>query len=66
MLFTQELIDPRLDDLLTPIAIIYGRMGDLFVLLRYPEQLQGPKREFDAQMKTAYYRKLKDWRTLLL
>ena len=36
------------------------------MLLRYPEQLQGPKREFDAQMETASYRKLKDWRTLLL
>ena len=44
----------------------YGRLGDLFVLLRYPEQLQGPKRKFDAHMETAFYRKLKDWRTLLL
>ena len=31
----------------------YGRLGDLFVFLRYPEQLQGPMRELDAQMETA-------------
>ena len=64
--FTQELAGPRLDGLLTLIAMTYGRLDDLFVLLRYPEQLQGSKREFDAQMETASYRKLKDWRTLLL
>ena len=33
--------------------------------LRYAEQLQEPRREFDAQMETASYRKLKDWRNLL-
>ena len=44
----------------------YGRLGYLFVLLRYTEQLQGPTREFDAQLETASYRKLKEWRTLLL
>ena len=57
VLFTQELADFRVVGLLTLIAMTYGRLGDLFVLLSYPEQLQGPKREFDAQ---------KDWRTLLL
>ena len=66
VLFIQELTDLRPDGLLTLIAMTYGRLDDLFVLLRYPEQLQGPKREFDAQMETASYRKLKDWRTLLL
>ena len=44
----------------------YGRLGYLFVWLRYTEQLQGPWREFDAQLETAYYRKLNDWRTLLI
>ena len=38
----------------------------LFVLLRYPEQLQGTSREFNAQLETASYRKMKDWRLLLL
>ena len=66
VLFTQELADLRLDGLLTLIMMTYGRLGDLFVLLRYPEQLQEPKREFDAQMETASYQKLKDWCTLLL
>ena len=65
-LFTQELADLRLDGLLTLIVMIYGRLGDLFVLLRYPEQLQGSRREFDEQMETASYRKLKDWSTLFL
>ena len=44
----------------------YGRLGDLLVLLRYPEQLQGPSREFNAQLETASLKKMKDWRTLLL
>ena len=66
VLFTQEIADLRLDGLLTLIEMTYGRLGDLFVMLRYPEQLQGPKRELDAQTETAFYRKLKDWRTLLL
>ena len=44
----------------------YGRLGDLLVLSRYPEQLQGPSREFNAQLETASLRKMKDWRTLLL
>ena len=35
VLFTQELANHRLDGLLT--------LGDLFVLLSYPEQLQGPR-----------------------
>ena len=65
MRFTQEIADLRLDGLLTLIVITYGRLGDLFVLLRYPEQLQGPRRKLDAQMETASYLKLKDWRTLL-
>ena len=42
------------------------RLGDLLVLLRYPEQLQGTSREFNAQLETASLRKMKDWRTLLL
>ena len=66
VLFTQELADIRLDGLLTLIVTTYGRLGDLLVLVRYPELLQGPRREFDAQMRTASYRNLKDWRTLLL
>ena len=66
VLFTQELADRRLDGLLILIVMTYVRLGDLFVLLRHPEQLEGPKREFDAQMETASYRKLKGLRTLLL
>ena len=65
-LFTQALADLRLDGLLTLIAMTYGRLGDLLVLLRYPEQLQGTSREFNAQLETASLRKKKDWRTLLL
>ena len=65
-LFTQALADLRLDGLLTLIAMTYGRLGDLLVLLRYPEQLQGPSREFNAQLETASLKKMKDWRTLLL
>ena len=65
-LFTQALADLRLDGLLTLIAMTYGRTGDLLVLLRYPEQLQGPNREFNAQLETASLKKMKDWRTLLL
>ena len=65
-LFTQALADLRLDGLLTLIAMTYGRLGDLLVLLRYPEQLQGTSREFNAQLETASLKKMKDWRTLLL
>ena len=65
-LFTQALADLRLDGLLTLIAMNYGRLGDLLVLVRYPEQLQGTSREFNAQLETASLRKKKDWRTLLL
>ena len=65
-LFTQALGDLRLDGLLTLTAMTYGRLGDLLVLLRYPEQLQGPSREFNAQLENASLRKMKDWRTLLL
>ena len=75
-LFTQALADLRLDGLLTLISMTYGRLGDLLVLLRYPEQLQGTSREFNAQLETASLRKpprsvgnrltQKDWRTLLL
>ena len=65
-LFTQALADLRLDGLLTLISMTYGRLGDLLVLLRYPEQLQGPSREFNAQLETASLRKMKDLRTLLL
>ena len=63
-LFTQALADPRLDGLLTLIAMTYGRLGDL--LLRYPEQLQGTSREFNTQLETASLKKMKDWRILLL
>ena len=65
-LFTQALADLRLDGLLTLIAMTYGRLSDLLVLLRYSEQLQGTSREFNAQLETASLRKMKDWRTLLL
>ena len=65
-LFTQALADLRLDGLLTLIAMTYGRLGDLLVLLRYPEQLQGTSREFNAQLETASLKKMKDWRILLL
>ena len=58
--------DLRLDGLLTLIAMTYGRLGDLLVLLRYPEQLQGTSREFNAQLETASLKKMKDWRILLL
>ena len=66
VVFTQELANLRLDGLLTLVVMTLGRLQDLFVLLRYPEQLQGPQREFDAQMETSSYRKLNDWRSLLL
>ena len=36
------------------------------MLLRYPEQLQGTSRKFNAQLETASYQKMKDWRTLLI
>ena len=65
-LFNQALADLRLDGLLTLIAMTYGRLGDLLMLLRYPEQLQGTSREFNAQLETASLRKTKDWRILLL
>ena len=65
-LFTQALADLRLDGLFTLIAITYGRLGDLIELLRYLEQLQGASREFNAQLETASYRKMKDWRIFLL
>ena len=66
ILFTQALADLRLDGLLTLIAMTYGRLGDLLVLLRYPEQLQGTSREFNAQLETASLKKMNDWRILLL
>ena len=65
-LFTQALADLRLDVLLTLIAMTYGWLGELLVLLRYPEQLQGTSREFNAQLETASLKKMKDWRILLL
>ena len=65
-LFTQALADLRLDGLLTLVTMTYGRLGDLFVLLRYPEQLQGASREFKAQLETASCRKMKVWRIPLL
>ena len=64
-LFTQALADLRLDGFLTLIAMTYGRLGDLLVLLRYHEQLQGTSRELNAQLENASLRKMKDWRTLL-
>ena len=65
-LFTQALADRRLDGHFTLITMTYGRLGDLVVLLRYPEQLQGTSREFNAQLETASYLKMKGWRTLLI
>ena len=65
-LVTQALADLRLDGLLNLIAMTYGRLGNLFVLLRYPEQLQGESREFNAQLETVSYRKMKNWKILLL
>ena len=65
-LFTEALVDLRLDEILNLIAMTYGRLGDLFELLRYPEQLHGASREFNEQLETASYRKMKDWRILLL
>ena len=65
-LFWQALADLRLERLLTLIAMTYGRLSDLFVLSRNPEQLQGASREFNAQLETTSYRKMKDWRILLL
>ena len=47
-LFTHALADLRLNGLLTLIAMTYGRLGDFFELLRYPEQLLRARREFDA------------------
>ena len=44
-LFTQELADLRLVGLLTLEVMTFCRFGDLLVLLRYPEQLQGSMRE---------------------
>ena len=40
-LFTQALADLRVDGLLTLIAMTYGRKGDLFELLRYPQSAAG-------------------------
>ena len=65
-LFTQALAVLRLDGLLTLINMTYGRLGNLLVLLRYPEQLQGTSREFNAQLETASLKKMNDWRFLLL
>ena len=65
-LFTQALADLRLDGLITLITMTYDRLGDPFVLLRYPEQLQGTSRELNALLETAPYRKMKDWRILLI
>ena len=65
-LFAQALAHLRLDGILTLITMTYGRLGELFMLLRYPEQLQGTSREFNAQLETASYRKMKDWRVLLI
>ena len=59
VLFTQEQTDLRLDGLLTLIVMTCGRLGDLFVLFKYPEQ-------FNKQLDRAAYRKMKDWRSLLL
>ena len=66
VLFTQELTEFWLECFLTLLVMTYGQLGDLFILLSYPEQFQGSRREFDAQMETDSYRKMKDWRTLLL
>ena len=65
-LFTQALADLKLDKLLTLIAMTYGRLGDLLVLLRYPKQLQGTSREFNEQLETSSLKKMKHWRILLL
>ena len=65
-LFTQALADLRLDGLITLIAMTYRRLGDLLVLLRYPEQLQGTSREFNVQLETASLKMMKDWSILLL
>ena len=51
-LFAQALANLRLDGNLTLIAMTYGRLGHLFVLLHYPEQSQGASRELNAQLKT--------------
>ena len=50
VLFTHELTDLRLDGLLTLVVMTKGRLDDLFVLLRHPEQLQDSRREFYAQI----------------
>ena len=60
------LADLRLDGLLTLIAMTYGRLDDLLVLLRYPKELQGASHEFNTQLETASFRKMKDWMFLLL
>ena len=65
-LFTQALADLRLDGLLTLITMTYERLGDLLVLLRYPEKFQGTSREFSAQLEPTSLKKMKDWRILLL
>ena len=65
-LYTQALADLRLDKLLTLIALTYGRLGDLLVLLRYPKQFQGKSRDFNEQLETSSLKKMKDWRILLL
>ena len=65
-LFIQMLADLRLDGLLILITMTHSRMGGLFVLLSYPEQLQGMSREFRAPLETASKGKMKDWRTTLI
>ena len=65
-LFTRALADLRLYGLLALIKMTYGRLGNLFVLLRYSEQFEGMNREFKAQLEIASYRKIKDWRKHLI
>ena len=51
------------------ILALYKALADLRLdglLLRYPEQLQGTSREFNAQLETALLKEMKDWRILLL
>ena len=41
-----------------------GRTAYKATCVTYPEQLQGSKKEFNAQLETAFFRKTKNWRNL--
>ena len=53
VLLTELLQSSRQDDLLTLIAMTYGRIGELLTLTRLSEQMLGNVKKFDMQRATA-------------